>query len=128
MSLSVEWDDPNKTILCYTITGAWTWQEIDVLWQKGEQMVADQTQRFDFILDAREMKVFPRDVFEVVSQRYNFRSRNGGITVLVGGNPVVRGVLDMLILTKPRMFSHFRFAETFEDAYRLIAKNRAKTA
>jgi hypothetical protein len=128
MSLSVEWDDPDKTILCYTIAGAWTWQDMDVLWAKGEHMVADYEQRFDIILNAREMNIFPRDVFEVVSQRYDFRSRNGGVTVVVCASPTVRAVLDMLILKKPRMFSHFRFADTFEDAYRLIAKNRAKTA
>jgi hypothetical protein len=127
MSLSVEWDDVDNTILRYTLGSTWTWEEMDVVWQKGAQMTVGITERFDIILDAREMKSFPRDIFEIAPTRYALGGLNGGVSVLVGANTMVRSILDMLILTKPRTFSHFRFADTFEDAYQLITKNRAKT-
>jgi hypothetical protein len=123
VSITIKWDNAEKTILSYTFDGEWTWQELDIVWRQGENMVEGITQRYDVIMDLRNMNVIPRNALQVMRDRYELHSPNGGLTVLIGANALIRAILDVLTRIKPQAFEHYRCVPTLEEAYQLIANH-----
>lgn len=123
MSIKVKWDNAEKMILRYNFEGDWTWQELDMMWRQSEQMVEGLTERYDVILDVRQMNGIPRNALQVIRDQFEVHSPNGGLTVLVGANALMRAILDVLTRIKPQGFGHYRCASTLEEAYQLIASH-----
>ena len=60
MSLQVEWDNPERSVLLYTAIGAWTWEEFYASRERGRQLAdAAPHERIDAIIDLRSGGAIP---------------------------------------------------------------------
>jgi len=126
MAVTIEWDNDEEHVLHYTFGLGWTNEELDAAYKTASEMTRDMTQRYDVIIDVTNVSLLPRNALQRGRDRYIPHKPNGGISVLVGANPMVTAIIKTLSMLAPYAFLHFRYAATLEDAYRLIRRNRAK--
>lgn len=71
MSITVEWDTPEQSVLRLTFTGSWSWDELYRAIDVTQQMSAGKTQRVDAIIDLSKAATLPAGFFLTPTFRTN---------------------------------------------------------
>jgi hypothetical protein len=129
MSVTVQWDNEDKTLVRYDFEGRWTWDEFYAAYEQGKKLTEAVPYKLFYIL-------YPKDN---TSQRYlpsNFLSHavainrqsdpNAGLTVIVSQSPFVHGLLS--VLTTVMRFAGQRYAtsRTLDEARAMLVKQPAE--
>lgn len=94
MSVNIEWDNPQKTILRYDIAGHWTWDEL----REGRQTVfrimdEAEAQIIYAIIHFTEGKLkMPKGGMEHFRELVNYSHPKAGLTVIVGANWLMQSI------------------------------------
>lgn len=119
MSFQIEWDNPECTLLRYTVSGHWTWEEFYSARVEGRQMI-DQVDadRIDAIIDLRYGSLFPQNAL------FHFRQLPGevppkldnGVVVIVQNNLFVSTMIEVMRRINPHAMRNFYSARSLEQA------------
>jgi hypothetical protein len=71
MSITVEWHNPEQSVLQLTFSGSWNWDELYRAIDVSQQMSAGKTHRVDAILDLSKAATLPAGFFLTPSFRNN---------------------------------------------------------
>lgn len=119
MGITVEWDNPEKTILLFTNVGDQTWEEFFTAVKQTNEMIRSVPHNVDLIIDGRELKSIPP------SAMTNFRNALNSLpttTRVVGvvTSPFLRAIGNIMQkITKVGMVS----VATLEEARAIVYKN-----
>ncbi len=130
MSITVQWDKDENTIICFTYAGSWEIEEFFDATAQSEAMMATVDHTVDVILDMRNCSLLPRNFIFALKKTVPATRPNMGLFVLVGASPVITVFSKQIGRLLSRKGSkHFEFAATLDEARTLIAKaNRSITA
>jgi len=125
MSITVGWHDADKTIIAYTFSRGWTWDDLNRARALEHAMRNTVDHRVDVMLVMCGAPIVPRDP---VSRFKSFASTipdDYVMTVIVCGNAFVRSLVNVF----RRMYSAesiqaIHFAESVREAEALIANDR----
>ncbi len=84
MSIYVNWDNADETILLWTVIGRWTWGEYDDAYQQANAMLDGVDHPVDFLYDAREMSILPPDLITQFKLHYLKKHPNTRQFLVVG--------------------------------------------
>ncbi len=127
MSVTVQWDNAEKTIIYQTFDGRWTWPDFHAVWDEVTTMAKGIDHPIDFIVDMRRSHLIPDQVFRqmrrVGSDTLDARI---GLNVIVGANTFVQTFWSLFCRIYGDAARTFKvdFATTPEEAREIIAKNR----
>ena len=82
--IELDWDDPAKTIICYTFHDPWTWDEYDATNPKRDKMFRETDQIIDIILDFRKGKQLPPKAMTHMRKVATWDSPKRGVVVIIG--------------------------------------------
>ncbi len=125
MSITIVWDNPEKTILRYDIRETWTWQEarkaIDMIFTMMDNAESDIVCTIpNFIGKVKLPPDGMRHFAELTSQSHP----KAGLTVIVGVNFMMKGIIN----TTKGMYSmtgrsvDFDYADTLDEARQKIKR------
>jgi hypothetical protein len=127
MAISVQWDDPETTILRYTYTGQWTWLEYDEAVTQALELVKGMTS-LDVIADFSHSSLLPERAMQ------NFRNSLSKeqrvipfeITVLVIKSEFMKRMLDMFgkLYGRGGIGMKIKSANSLEEARQIIYHRR----
>lgn len=131
MSVTTVWLDDGQSILGYVIEGNWTWDEMHAAVHQANALMDTISHQVDFIVDMRHGGLIPSDVFTNIRQlavSVPPHPNYGGTTVFVEANTLVRTLMNMVsnIFRQLKQYHTFMFAVTIEEAYTVIAEQRAR--
>lgn len=129
MSVTVQWDNEEQTIIRYDFAGRWTWDEFYQAYDQGKKMVAGKA--------GYQVILYPRDD---ASQRYmppNFMTHavainrqadpNAGLTVIVSQSTYIHALLSVLTGIMRFVGQRYSTAKTLDEAREKLMQAR-KTA
>ncbi|HEX2622333.1 MAG TPA: hypothetical protein VHL11_19375 [Phototrophicaceae bacterium] len=128
MSVSVQWDNDEKSVIYYSIDDPWKWievhQAIDEIFamMDGVDHVVDAIVHFK---SGIKIKTGMLTEGRRLLMRQHTRS---GMTVVVTSNALFRSVYNMIRVTYPRanLYTAFSFATTLDEARELIQQRRQR--
>lgn len=123
MTISVIWDNPEKTTIRFIFEGKWKLDDLYPVLDEHSTMMSSIDHIVDAIVDMRASPVIPSNVLSIRSRQERKRPQNNGISVVVGGGAFVKTIALMyqkLVSTNMSM----NFADTLEEAREIIEKNR----
>ncbi|MBL8162849.1 MAG: hypothetical protein JNJ61_12750 [Anaerolineae bacterium] len=134
MAIELYWDNDAQTTLLLEFNGRWTWEEL----HRTLAAIKKITDAVDYEIAAlvdvsRGLHILPGDLFSAEGL-HNARllmtlGHDGtGPLVIVGANPLIKTVYDVLHKLDPSALGNVRFAKTLEEARLLLKNSSAKDA
>jgi hypothetical protein len=127
MTVTIEWDNDQKTVLLYQFRGAWTWEELRRAVDEGYARLDAVGYVVDAILDFSESDNFPPNPLAHAREYTSTQHPLAGVTIFVGANALFRSLWAMfnrvygLILRQKEEV--FLFADDLDEARDLL-KNK----
>lgn len=118
MSITVEWDDADQTIIRVVMAGFWSESEADRAFAECDRLLDAVQHRAGIIVDLRRSLNLSPLAIDHVHQMGKKQHPNAAITVFVGGNMLFLplGSISRLFRKKPAS----AFAPTLDAARRII--------
>lgn len=121
MSITVVWDNPEKTVLRFIYEGRWTWDEFHPVINQGNQMTREVEHKVVSIVDMRAASDVPPNALvhlkRVMEQAAKYPN-NSGVTIFLDAEAFGKAILSMLKQVYPLLASQMEFlhTDTLEDA------------
>ncbi len=116
MPVMVNWDDDAHTLLCFCVTGRWTWQEYNWAWLESISMMSSVSHKVNFIIDATEMISLPPDLLTRILNFVRSQPRNVGISFVATTSGFLNLLLTSLKQIAPREIGYLRSVPSIEAA------------
>ena len=84
MSVRIEWDNEERTIILWSFVGRWTWGEFDETVKAMTAMAESVDHNVDLIMDVGQMSILPADIVTHVKLKYLKKSRKMERLIAVG--------------------------------------------
>ena len=126
MPVNICWSDEAKSIIYGEIYGQWTWDEYHQTTDRLLEMTAGLTYRIDQIIDVSRSERLPEEGSPIAHFKKARQSDplNPGITVIVGADYVLQGLVKVLEEAFGNRFPPRYLVGTIEEAYQLISDSR----
>jgi hypothetical protein len=128
MSIKVEWDNDEKSVMRYTVEGAWTWDEFYEARDQASGLIEESPYAsIGAIIDFRAGNFMPRNAlshFHQVSRTSNPRS---GLAVMVGASGFVTALFHLMSRVYGSVEDKMRLAEDMDEARAILAQTRSET-
>jgi len=126
MAIEIHWDNPEKTIIRYDITGRWTWDDLRQAQINVFQMMdATDAAHVGTIAHFTEGKIaLPPDTLAQLRQNVDFQGHpKAGLTVVVGAGFMLKNAFGMFrqaYVTFSGQPLDFSYADKLDEARQLI--------
>ncbi len=126
MTITVEWDDAEQTILRNDYSGSWTWEEYIEAGRQNNALIAAMPHRVDIIANMRE-GTMPRGGSAIAISTRVIRSAppNRGIIVVVI-NPLLKALVSVFKKLDNNLGSITFAADSMDEARRVVARERER--
>ncbi len=123
MPVSVQWDNPEKTII-YARYERWSWDDFYSALSQCTELSATVDHRVDIICDLVDSVVPKGGTISHAAATLKQDNYRGGIIVLVTPNRFVQALTQMTSRVLPDFKKKYRIVSTLESARELIARER----
>ena len=130
MSIVVNWGDPNLSILCYTLSDPWTWEDFYNAMERGRQMrEARGPGHVNVVVDFSASRKIPPGAlshFGTMFKRGAASTNRVERVIIVRPTSFLLAISQMLMKMNPMIVRKVAFANSLEDAYSLLAQQEAR--
>lgn len=121
MPVSVQWDNPEKTII-YARYERWTWDDFYSALAQCVELSATVDHMVDIICDLVDNLVPKGATISHAAATLKQDNYRGGIIILVTPNRFVQALTQMTSRVLPDFKKKYRIVSSLEDAHQLIAR------
>ncbi len=126
LNYEVKWADSEQTIMLATFDGRLVADEYRDFFERINQIISEVEHRVDVIVDLSNVSSYDvRGLIGIAPRMNAVTARNYGLSVVIGMSTAARVVADAAFHLAPRLVSTIRCASTLEEAYSIIADERA---
>jgi hypothetical protein len=125
MSIDIEWDNEEKTIILTTYSGEFTWDEFEATSRETEAMLKGVDHEVDILANLEDLTI-PKDAlanFPKIAQAPYFTHSHVGLMVFFGASHFAQTLIDLLGKVYSTATS-IVVVPTLEEAYEVIAEHR----
>ncbi len=129
MAIAILWDDEARTCLRLDFEGPWRWDEYDSAIAEASSTIESAGHRVDLIHNLRAGSRMPIGYF-LPHFRYalNLMGANLGLIVFIGSNHSMQVLLSLFIETFTTVHHKVAFADSVDDARRILADRRQRVS
>ena len=121
MSITVEWDNPERTIIFCAYRDTWTWEEFFDAAQRSSDLQDTVQHTVDMILDMRSSASRMSGVTGKFSEIARISHPNTGIRVLVTNADVMKLLFQVFATVYRPAARKYQVVDSLDKAYALIA-------
>jgi hypothetical protein len=127
MAVTVEWDNPEHTIVRMEMIGRWTWEEAFAGADQGYDLLDSVDDEVGVIIDFSKSLSIPSNAIPNARNMIQRRHPHTGLTVFVGVNALFLSLWSVFskVYTLFARKQNSTFAPTLEEARRILAERRA---
>lgn len=124
MPVTIEWDNPNKTIMKMSFVGHWTWTEVYLALPQGDKLLEEIDYSISVIIDWSRSLGIPPSALTHAGTLARKQNPKVNMTVFVGASTfftTLWGIFSKLnsLFARPERFV---FADSLEEARIILAK------
>ena len=123
MSVRVNWDDPEHTILLYTLGSTWTWDELYETVDVGVAMVTTVPHVVDVLVDFQNSSLPPR-AFAQFHRVANIPTPQTNHIVIGGGGTLFLSLFNLFKLVVGDAANKYSWVSDLDKARVTLAKHR----
>jgi hypothetical protein len=131
MPIEIVWDNDERSILRYDVSGKWNWDELFQARDKVfAQMDSASAERIDAIINFVGGLSVPNDALGQIQKLREDPHAKAGLTVMVGTNMFLRTLLSTATKVYNAATGHtveFMYAKSLEEARQFIAQDRIRS-
>jgi len=120
MSIHVKWFNTSKTIILQEYHTPWNWKMYHNAAKEIDQMLDSVNYPVDVIVDFSDGAVLPAKALSHFRRAVMDIHPNRGLVILVGMNPYLAALQDVLQQMVPHSTARSRIAETLDEAIAII--------
>src|SRR5688572_14922021 len=124
MSITVNWDNADKTIIRYDFQGKWTWDEFRVAANEAFGLTRSVQHRVDSISNFHPGASLPSDALFHFSRAMRDAPPNRRTTVIVGGTPFINNLVSTFSRIYRPLGKRLLIASTLDEARKKLAAQR----
>jgi len=125
--IELDWDDLDKTIICYTFFDPWTWDEYYATNPKRDMMFASSNEVIDIILDFRKGKHLPPQAMSHIRKVGTWDNPQRGVVIVLGVHSMLQLLANIMSSLYPQSTLKMpRPAKDMKEAHQMISEVRAK--
>lgn len=121
MSVNVQWDNPEKTIILQQYEGDVSVDEYLYVINRTFHMLVNVSQTVHLIYDRTRMKSIPPAMSRVFQVAGKHITPNLGMRVIVGANLSTTINLQLCKVVAPELVKNIHFADSLAEARKLVA-------
>lgn len=125
VSVVGRWDNPEKTIYHYTLSGQWSLDEFLEASEQGRQEIVDAGHPVDLILQVDGKLHIPPGFLRAIMKMHRQPPSNRRLIVVVSTDSLMNTVYKLLKTIAPRFFRDVRRVSVLEEAYAVIQAEQA---
>jgi hypothetical protein len=118
--ITAEWFNPEHTAVIVTAKPPWTWDEFYELQQRHQETLNSLGHKVDVVIDLTHSGKLPPNAFTHLRTMRLRSHPNRGMIIMVGFNPYLQTVLNVLAQLNPTTTKRLRLVGTLAEAKRLI--------
>ena len=116
MSVTVDWDNEDKTAIRYDFEGRWDWNDFRAATTKGFALTRSVTQRVDTISNFYPGAKLPSDALFQFNRAMKGAPANRGVTVIVGGTAFIKNLVGIFTRVHKPLGQRLLLASSLEEA------------
>ena len=124
MTVRVDWDDPDHSILLYSFSPKWTWDELYEAADKGLVMADTVSHTVDVIVDFRTSQGLPPKAFAQFNRLSRMPTPQTGLVVITGGGTLLLSLFNLFILIAGSSAPKYCWVSDLNKAYSTLAARR----
>lgn len=117
MSVTVQWDNDDKTILRYTFEGDWTWEEYFIELTQGREMMASVSHDVCVFNDMQHITRFPINFVSRAKGVITSRPDNTGLAIFLTTDRFFKILYNILGQIIPNVPTDYLMVATEEEGY-----------
>ena len=118
MPISIEWDNPEQTIIRVCFNGKWNTDELQNMIRQGRGMSKSVSHPVDSIFDFSQSLSSPTSALAVIQNLDLDRPQNERLLIVVKASSYIKTMCNIARKLSPRTFVNLLFVETMNDAYK----------
>jgi hypothetical protein len=126
MSVRVEWDNQERTVILWSFVGRWTWGEFDETIKTMTAMAESVDHSVDLIMDVGQMSILPADMVTHVKSRYLSKARKLERLTAVGVDSHLQFLWNTFTDLPYARHLKLTFFDTLDEARAYLAKPQEK--
>ena len=124
MTVRVDWDDHEHSILLYTFSSIWTWDELYDAVNKGLELAATVPHKIDSIIDFQNSRGVPPKAFSQVSRITSLPYDQSGLVIIAGGGTIFLSLFNLFSIIAGSLASKYCWVSDLDKAYKVLAERR----
>ncbi len=121
MPITVQWDNPEKTIIMVTCAGRWTHRDFTAAVQQRRQLMGSVAHHVDIIMDMSGGQFIPMRMFTTLINLSRHIPANRRLLIYIRASGLFRVIVGTVIGIVPRAGRNLFFVESISDAKAIIA-------
>ena len=121
MSITIAWDNQDKTILKGTVAPPFTWEELFDQWDIAAEMIRSMPHPVHLIVISQSTGFPPGNALAQLNRISTNVPQNLGLAIMVTTNRFIALINSTLFKLSPRFSRRGRVASSLDEAYALIA-------
>lgn len=122
MAITIEWDNPEKTVLRYRFIDNWTWDEYLEQLKEGREMMASVSHHVCILNDFTPMKSLPPNFITLARSVINSRPANTGLAIFVSTSSFFKIMHSVLKKIIPEVPTSYLLVTSEAEAYERFDK------
>jgi hypothetical protein len=128
MSVTVQWDNDQKTIIRYDFVGYWDWADFREKAQEAFSMTRSVEHQVDTISNFLPTTHIPKDAFIHFRRVMTDAPKNRGVNVIVGASQFIRALVTIFSRIYQQLGNRLVLADSLEQARNLLQSRRGRQA
>jgi hypothetical protein len=122
MSITVNWDNDDKTVIRYDFAGQWDWADFRAATVEAFALTRSVTHRVDSISNFQPGSNLPSDALFQFSRIMKVAPPNRGTTVIVGGTMFINNLVSIFSKIYKPLGARLLIASTLDEARKKLAE------
>lgn|GEM_PF-2805133 len=119
MKIDVRWENDARTVIRYTYSGNWDWDDFYNTLERSDKDV-QQAEKFSVIVDFRDVTRFPSDAVLHLKRAATMVNEKHEQIILITNNSSLATLFNMFIKLYSRVGKRLRLVTSDEEAYALL--------
>ena len=126
MTITVQWDNDDKTVIRYDFTGYWNWAEFRKQAQTAFAMTRSVEHQVDTISNFLPGTHIPKDAFIHFRRVMTDAPPNRGVNVIVGASQFIRALVTIFSRIYTQLGKRLMLADSLEAARDILNKQHGQ--
>ena len=120
--VSMDWDNPERTVIRVTFDGQWDTDDLYRMINKGNSMIESVNHIVDSIFDFTHSSSSPTSALSTLGRMESSHSEKERLIIIVKASSYIKTLCNIARKLAPKTFANILFVDSINEAYTAISK------